>query len=95
MDHLVTQAISDDPDSVMVGLREGKVTFTPLAEFEKLVEADAERPRGAAWWMALRPLTNLMTDVSPQTDRARPCGERPVERSGSAGAVFASSADLL
>jgi 6-phosphofructokinase 1 len=67
IDHLVTQAISDDPDSVMVGLREGKVTFTPLAEFDDLVEADAQRPRGAAWWMALRPLTNLMTDVDAPT----------------------------
>jgi 6-phosphofructokinase 1 len=67
MDHLVTQATADDPDNVMVGLREGRVTFTALAEFHGLVEADAERPRGTAWWMALRPLTNLMANVNGPT----------------------------
>ena len=71
IDHLITQAVSDDPDSVMVGLCEGKVTFTPLAEFGDLVEADAERPRAAAWWMALRPLTNLMASVNPPTPTER------------------------
>jgi 6-phosphofructokinase 1 len=70
IDHLVTQASSGNPDGVMVGLRAGKVTFTPLAEFDSLVEADAERPRGAPWWMALRPLTNLMADAHPPTRSA-------------------------
>jgi hypothetical protein len=51
----------------MVGLREGKVTFTPLADFDNLAETDAERPRGAAWWMALRPLTNLMAGADAPT----------------------------
>jgi 6-phosphofructokinase 1 len=65
IDHLITQAAAHQPDSVMIGLRRGKVTFTPLAEFDNLVEPDAERPREAAWWMALRPLTNLMANINP------------------------------
>jgi 6-phosphofructokinase 1 len=65
IDHLATQAVSAHPQSAMVGLREGKMTFTPLAAFDDLVEPDAERPRGPAWWMALRPLADLMADASP------------------------------
>jgi 6-phosphofructokinase 1 len=65
VEHLVGAPVADQPASVMVGLREGKVSFTPLAEFRNLADTDAQRPRGRAWWMALRPLVELMAMPQP------------------------------
>jgi 6-phosphofructokinase 1 len=56
IEHLITEACSDDPASAMVGIHEGKVGITPLARFVDLVEPGAQRPRPPAWWSALRPL---------------------------------------
>jgi 6-phosphofructokinase 1 len=60
IEHLIERALAGDPASTMVGLRRGKVAFTPLAELPSLVEPDVRRPRPPAWWMALRPLVDLM-----------------------------------
>ena len=60
VEHLIGQAQSDQPASAMVGLRRGKVEFTPLSEFPKLVDPSARRPRKAGWWMALRPIADTM-----------------------------------
>jgi 6-phosphofructokinase 1 len=71
VDHLVAEAGAERPVSAMVGLRDGEVSVTPLDELPDLVEPGAERPRGASWWMALRPLADLM---------ASPRGEPEVPR---------------
>ena len=63
VEHLITQARTDDPASAMVGMREGKIVFTPLTEFPDLVARDAQRPRAEGWWMALRPLADIMASV--------------------------------
>jgi len=60
VEHLMAQAHSDRPLSAMVGLRRGRVEFTPLAEFPKLVDPSARRPRKPGWWMALRPIADTM-----------------------------------
>jgi 6-phosphofructokinase 1 len=65
VDHLITQALADDPTSAMIGMREGRVEFTPLDHFPDLVEPGAQRPRGPAWWMALRPLADVMARARP------------------------------
>jgi 6-phosphofructokinase 1 len=65
VDHLIVQALADDPTSAMVGMREGRVEFTPLDDFSRLVEHDIQRPRGPAWWMALRPLADIMAQARP------------------------------
>jgi 6-phosphofructokinase 1 len=66
VDHLIVQALADDPASAMVGMREGRVVFTPLDDFARLVEHGIQRPRGAAWWMALRPLADIMARARPE-----------------------------
>jgi 6-phosphofructokinase 1 len=63
VEHLIAQVESPQPVSAMVGLRRGKVEFTPLAEFPKLVDPTARRPRKAGWWMALRPIADTMAAV--------------------------------
>jgi 6-phosphofructokinase 1 len=65
VEHLVAEAQREQPVSAMVGLRRGKVEFTPLAEFPKLVDPNARRPRKAGWWMALRPIADTMAAAPP------------------------------
>ncbi|MFW2380870.1 MAG: 6-phosphofructokinase [Acidimicrobiales bacterium] len=59
IEHLIEQAMSDAPVDAMVGLRHGKIRFTPLAEFPSLVEPKKHRPSEQDW-MALRPVARVM-----------------------------------
>ena len=67
VDHLINAVLADDPASAMVGMREGKVEFTPLRQFPDLVERSVQRPRGPAWWMSLRPVADIMARPRPST----------------------------
>jgi 6-phosphofructokinase 1 len=60
VDHLIAQALAEHPTSAMVGLRHGRVVFTDLEDFPDLVEEGVQRPRSREWWMALRPLADIM-----------------------------------
>jgi 6-phosphofructokinase 1 len=63
VEHLIVQALADHPTSSMIGLRHGRLAFTALASFPNLVEDDVRRPRGGEWWMALRPIADIMAMV--------------------------------
>ena len=63
VDHLITQARADSPASAMVGMREGKIVCTPLAAFADLIDPTVHRPRAPGWWMALRPVADIMASV--------------------------------
>ena len=76
VDHLINAALADDPAGAMVGMREGKVDFTPLRQFPDLVEHGVQRPRGRAWWMALRPVADIMARARPRLhERVRPSAD--------------------
>jgi 6-phosphofructokinase 1 len=60
--YLIEQAESDMAISAFVGLRHGKVEFTPLERLPDLVDPGGlHRPREQAW-MALRPLARIMAN---------------------------------
>jgi len=61
VEHLIAQALSDDPTSAMVGIRRGYVEFTDLAEFPELIDVRARRPRKSGWWMALRRIADAVS----------------------------------
>jgi 6-phosphofructokinase 1 len=63
VDHLISQARSADPASAMVGMRAGKIILTPLRDLPDLIDHTVQRPRAAEWWMALRPLADIMASV--------------------------------
>jgi 6-phosphofructokinase 1 len=69
VEHLISQALGEQPESAMVGLRRGKVEFTPLSDFPNLIDPHARRPRKAGWWMALRPVADTMAAM-PDTRTA-------------------------
>ena len=61
--HLIAQAGSDDPASAIVGMREGRIEFTPLQVVSDLVDGSIRRPWVSGWWMALRPLADILAAV--------------------------------
>ena len=65
IDHLITEALTDAPASAMVGMREGRVVFTPLDAFPELIEPGVQRPRAPSWWMALSPLADTLAQARP------------------------------
>ena len=81
VDRLIDEALADGRTSAMVGVRAGKVEFTPLSRFPDLVERGVQRPRSPVWWMALRPLADVMAEARP--GRATPSAHP--RRSGVAG----------
>jgi 6-phosphofructokinase 1 len=62
VDHLMTRAGSADP-SAMVGTREGRIVLTPPRDLPDLVDRTVQRSREAEWWMAMRPLADIMASV--------------------------------
>ncbi len=64
VDFLVAEATRPEPAAAMVGLREGRLTLTPLQDFQRLVDLEAQRPR-EQWWQALAPLARVMAQPGP------------------------------
>ena len=81
VDRLIDEALAGSRTSAMVGVRAGKVEFTPLSRFPNLVEKGFQRPRSPVWWMALRPVADVMAEARP--GRATPSAHP--RRSGVAG----------
>jgi hypothetical protein len=67
IEHLIEQALSDEPTSAMVGLRHGRVSFSPLADFPRHADRKARRNRHAGWWMALRPIADTVALATEPT----------------------------
>jgi 6-phosphofructokinase 1 len=65
VDHLIAKAGSDDRASAIVGMREGKIVLTPLGDLPELVDGTVHRSHAPGWWMALRPLADIMASVTP------------------------------
>ena len=65
VDHLINEALADRKGCAMVGVRRGKVEFTALRQFPDLVEHGFQRTRAPRWWMALRPLADIMAQAGP------------------------------
>ncbi len=65
VDHLINDTLADRRAGAMVGMRRGRVEFTPLHRFPDLVDHSFQRARAPAWWMALRPLADVMAEPRP------------------------------
>ena len=62
--YLVRQAEAATTDSAFIGVREGRVTVTPIDDLPRLMDMENERPRDQ-WWRALAPLARLLAQPGP------------------------------
>lgn len=64
MKRLIDEATTDAPTSAMIGLGNGEVRFTPMAEYPMLLEPVAHRPVDQSW-ISLRPVAAVMASAAP------------------------------
>ena len=64
VDYLVKEAESPTPDAAFIGVREGRVTVTPMDDMPRLMDMQNERPRDQ-WWRALAPIARLLAQPGP------------------------------
>ncbi|MDX1437771.1 MAG: 6-phosphofructokinase, partial [Anaerolineales bacterium] len=50
--------------AVFIGMTEGKIRFTPVEDFLRLVDADLMRPK-EQWWLTLRPVVKMLAQPGP------------------------------
>lgn len=59
IEFLIAEAGKSNPSAVAIGLKSGKVEFTNLYDFPRLIEPGYQRPRDQ-WWLHLRPIAAVM-----------------------------------
>jgi 6-phosphofructokinase 1 len=64
VDYLVEEAESPAPNAAFIGVREGRVTVTPMDDMPRLMDMPNERPRDQ-WWRALAPIARLLAQPGP------------------------------
>ena len=67
VEHLIDRALADDPTSAMVGLRDGQIVFTPLAELPAPRPSATSNGRAnthGGWRYG--PLVDIMAQAPPE-----------------------------
>jgi 6-phosphofructokinase 1 len=64
---LTEQAGASPAPAVAIGLQGGRVEFTNLQDFPRLIEAGTRRPANQ-WWLDLRPIARIMALPQPQPE---------------------------
>ncbi len=59
VDFLIAEAGKDEPDSAFIGIQGGKIVFTPLEDWPRLIEKEKQRPK-QQWWLDLRPVAKTL-----------------------------------
>jgi len=67
IEFLTQEADQASPAVVAIGLQGGRVDFTGLEDFPRLVESGYQRPK-EQWWLGLRALARIMAQPGPQID---------------------------
>jgi 6-phosphofructokinase 1 len=64
VDYLIREAESSSPGAAFIGVREGKLTVTPVEEMPRLTDMENKRPK-EQWWRALAPIARLLAAPGP------------------------------
>lgn len=64
VEHLIEEVERPAPASACIGMQDGEVVFHPLADLLELIDTTIP-PRPEPWWMALRPIANVMAQPDP------------------------------
>jgi 6-phosphofructokinase 1 len=65
VDYLLREADSANPGAAFIGMREGKITVTPIDELPRLMDLEHKRPK-EQWWRALAPIARRLSAPGPQ-----------------------------
>ena len=66
LEYLIKECGNGTTNSTFIGLQNGKISFTDMRDFERMVDLNAQRPR-QQWWLELKTITNLMAQLDPES----------------------------
>jgi 6-phosphofructokinase 1 len=62
--YLVEQCNKEDRNCAMIGMQRGQLNFHDMRDFERMIDAEHERPK-EAWWLEMKSIAHLMAKFNP------------------------------
>ncbi len=66
LEYLIEQCCNKDNNCAFIGLQKGQIKFHDMRDFERMIDANHERPR-EQWWLELKGIASLMAKLGPNS----------------------------
>ena len=60
LEHLIEQCDKQSYDSSFIGMQNGQIKFHDLRDFDRMIDAEHQRPK-EQWWLELKPIATLLS----------------------------------
>jgi 6-phosphofructokinase 1 len=67
LEYLIEQCDKHNDASSFIGIQNGQIKFHDLRDFDRLINAEYQRPK-EQWWMELKSIADLLAKSGPKTD---------------------------
>jgi 6-phosphofructokinase 1 len=65
LEHLIDQCEKHSYESSFIGMQNGQIKFHDLRDFDRLIDAEFQRPR-EQWWLELKSIASLLAKSGPK-----------------------------
>ena len=66
LEYLIDQCEKGSDSSAFIGIQNGQIQFRDLLDFERLIDAEHQRPK-EQWWLELKDIVSLLAKPGPAT----------------------------
>ena len=66
IEYLIRESNQGGFNCVFIGLQKGQINFHDMRDFERMVDAEHERPK-EQWWLELKDIASLMAKLNPSS----------------------------
>jgi 6-phosphofructokinase 1 len=64
LEYLIEQCVNGSDNSALIGIQNGKVQFHDLRDFDRMIDAEYQRPK-EQWWLELKGIASLLAKPGP------------------------------
>ena len=64
LEYLIKECENHTSSSAFIGLENGKISFTDMRDFERMVDLTTQRPK-VQWWLQLKTMASMMAKLAP------------------------------
>jgi 6-phosphofructokinase 1 len=65
LEYLIEQCSKREVNCAFIGLQRGQINFHDMQDFERMIDAEHERPR-EQWWLEMKSIASMMAKLSPE-----------------------------
>jgi 6-phosphofructokinase 1 len=65
LDYLIQQCEKKEYSSAFIGMQNGQIHFHDLRDFDRLIDAEHQRPK-EQWWLELKGIASLLAKQGPK-----------------------------